>query len=59
MVGSKWKRRKCHARSKASLYCDGCDTYSTKCPMRDKYRLLRHTNYGKEKYHPEDPYELA
>lgn len=57
MIGSKQNRRKCRAWSKAALYCDGCRRRSTKCPMRDKYRMLRHTNYGKEKYHPEDPYE--
>lgn len=44
------RKRKCVARSKASYYCDGCMSRSTKCPMRDKYRDLRHTKYGKEKY---------
>ena len=46
------KKKKCVAWSKASLYCDGCKTNSTKCPYRDKYRDLRHTKYGDEKYIP-------
>lgn len=46
-------KKKCVAWPKSSLYCDGCKTNSTKCPYRNKYRDLRHTNYGKEKYHPE------
>lgn len=56
------KRRKCHARSKASFYCDGCKGMPGKCPMRDKFRDLRNTKYGQEKYNPdaqEDPrYDL-
>lgn len=51
------RKRKCVAWSKDALWCDGCKHVSTKCPMRDKYRLLRNTKYSKEKYHPEDPYE--
>lgn len=31
-------KRKCIAVSKAALWCDGCRTTSTKCPMREKYR---------------------
>lgn len=48
----KTKRRKCRARSKNSFYCDGCEQFGGKCPMRDKYRDLRHTKYGKAKYGP-------
>lgn len=44
------RKSKCVARGKASAYCDGCKTNSTKCPYRDKYRDLRNTKYGKEKY---------
>ena len=51
------QRRKCVAWSKASMYCDGCKHISAKCPMRDKYRLLRNTKYGKEKYYPEEKYD--
>lgn len=45
------RKSKCVARGKASAYCDGCTTNSTKCPNRDKYRELRNTKYGEEKYH--------
>ena len=48
------KHKKCIAWSKRSLWCDGCKTNSTKCPLRDKYRDLRHTKYGKEKYKLKD-----
>lgn len=46
----KKKRRKCVAWSKSALWCDGCKHISTKCPMRDKYRDLRDTKYGNDKY---------
>ena len=48
------RRRKCVAWSKSALWCDGCKRQSTKCPMRDKYRDLRNTKYGREKYWPEE-----
>lgn len=44
------RRRKCIARGKSTYWCDGCNTNSTKCPYRDKYRDLRNTKYGREKY---------
>ena len=44
------RKRKCIARGKRAVWCDGCCTNSTRCPLRDKYRDLRHTKYGKEKY---------
>lgn len=37
--------RKCHSTSSASRHCDGCDTTSSKCPLRKKYRHTR----GKQK----------
>lgn len=46
------RKSKCIAWSKSSLYCDGCNRTSSKCPYRDKYRDLRHTKYGDAKYHP-------
>ena len=46
------RKRKCVARGKETAWCDGCRTTSTKCPNRDKYRDLRHTKYGNNKYNP-------
>lgn len=37
----KWRRhrfRKCKAVSKEALYCDGCKSTSSKCPLRHKTR---------------------
>ena len=48
------RKQKCIARGKRAVWCDGCCTNSTKCPLRDKYRDLRHTKYGKEKYKGSD-----
>ena len=48
----KRKKRKCIAWSKSSLWCDGCKQMGGRCPYRDKYRDLRNTKYGNEKYHP-------
>lgn len=44
------RKRKCVAWSKQSLFCDGCHSNATKCPLRNKYRDLRNTKYGKELY---------
>ena len=34
-------KRKCKAWSKAAMWCDGCHTHSSKCPMREKQRDRR------------------
>ena len=44
------RKRKCIARGKKSVWCDGCHTNSTKCPLRDKYRDFRHTKYEKRRW---------
>lgn len=41
---ARWKRkrfRKCKAVPKAGLFCDGCKTTSSKCPLRCKSRDVR------------------
>lgn len=41
---AKWRRkrfRKCKAYPKEALFCDGCKTTSSKCPMRCKSRDVR------------------
>ena len=44
------RKRKCIARGKKSVWCDGCHTNSTKCPLRDKYKDFRHTKYEKRRW---------
>ena len=44
------RKCKCIAKGQSVLWCDGCKTNSTKCPMRDKYRDLRRTKKGAELY---------
>ncbi len=48
----KRKKRKCIARSSDTYFCDGCKRMGGKCPYRYKYRDLRHTKEGDERYHP-------
>lgn len=41
----RWRRhyfRKCKAWPKEALYCDGCKSKSSKCPLRHKARDDRH-----------------
>ena len=50
------KKKKCLSWTKSELWCDGCNTQSSKCPYRNKYRDLRNTKYGKEKYQLDTKY---
>lgn len=41
----RWRRRyfrKCKAWPKEAIYCDGCKSKSSKCPLRHKTRDDRH-----------------
>lgn len=49
---TKRTKRKCVSRGHSTYFCDGCKRQGTKCPCRNKYRDLRHTKFGDEKYHP-------
>ena len=44
------RKSKCYARGQSVHWCDGCKTTSTKCPYRDKFRILRKTKKGYELY---------
>ena len=53
------RKSKCVSRGQGTSYCDGCNTNSTKCPLRDKFRRLRNTKkrtamYGPKTFSPEN-----